>query len=558
MATPLKKLVADADAGFDNIRVPEGFSSDVRRDNDVRNAVERSAYTLSDLFVAAEQDYLKALFGKTKSTPDLDRAVDIIRRRAIESKPVDGDVPPVMDDIASAMMSVGPEFRSTLLNRAEAGGAPVEVFRPLAQGDMESGSLDPRSPEMSSAVRSDLRNLGPTRDKLPLMATPSSHFRKLGKGKDSYKDMEPSDASALDDAKDPNEPGISESEKRKRERVRDYQLRRLAGDQIAQTKKGRTNLPPVTKDTVYDSDTVLTAGTGASGASPGGSPPDPNRRFGGGRSKRTIDSEVESRNQSQQARAMSRMYELTDPERPEVAESSTLDLDAYFPWWRSRFGDVLPPDRVEYPDMMLTPEAVTHMIQGLYNIHDGNFYNRMLPLVRRSWNAAPDTLEAPTPVSEITRSEDAIANLTPQEKSQYFKELRESSRANRKFAKFVEHGNKTYEPGPTFRKTLGAYRSLQGKAMRPGSREMQQFSALRAKLFGDAPAYEMFSNRPRAIPPAPPAPAKQTPAQAPITETQKAGADAIRARIRARKAGGGDQASIYNVPDRSPLRRLIA
>lgn len=127
------------------------------------------------------------------------------------------------------------------------------------------------------------------------------------------------------------------------------------------------------------------------------------RRTGGPNTARTVD----YRNKGQATRALQRLYELTAPETALTEQgapvhlaadnTSTIDMDAMFPWWRMRFADMDDSGKIVYPKQLPSAEFITGLIESRLKVTDPKFYDRVLPLIRRSIEAAPD---APNPFTE--------------------------------------------------------------------------------------------------------------------------------------------------------------
>ena len=121
----------------------------------------------------------------------------------------------------------------------------------------------------------------------------------------------------------------------------------------------------------------------------------------------TADLEVSKRNKSGLERRVELLYRLTE-DTPDVDQETgkvrtdhrgkpiqsqrtpqVIDLDKYFPWWRARIADVRPDGTLHFPKKQKTAEWVTMQMQGWLNVHDPDFFRRMLPLVQRSIAAMP-------------------------------------------------------------------------------------------------------------------------------------------------------------------------
>jgi hypothetical protein len=209
---------------------------------------------------------------------------------------------------------------------------------------------------------------------------------------------------------------------------------------------------------------------------------------------------------------MSLMYELA--QNPQ----SILDLDKHVPSWRARFGQYDQDGNLTYPANAPNAEFLTQYIQGLFNVGDENFYKTMLPLIERSIAAAP-----PTPA------------LTLQEGGRIA-----GGRAAGKQRSAAAYEGEQFVPSPGM------------------AREMQRDGT---QIYGDR-VLDREELGPPALTPIPqaglPAPAEGA---GKISDESKSktmnNIEAARERMR-QKRGNSDTASIYTVPENSPVRFLMA
>lgn len=127
------------------------------------------------------------------------------------------------------------------------------------------------------------------------------------------------------------------------------------------------------------------------------------RATGGPNTARTVD----YRNKGQATRALQRLYELTAPQTALTEQgapvhlaadnTSTIDMDSMFPWWRMRFADMDDSGKIVYPKQLPSAEFITGLIESRLKVTDPKFFDRVLPLIRRSIEAAPDQ---PNPFTE--------------------------------------------------------------------------------------------------------------------------------------------------------------
>jgi hypothetical protein len=153
-----------------------------------------------------------------------------------------------------------------------------------------------------------------------------------------------------------------------------------------------------------DPDTVVTTGTSQR----------PGARWSG-KKPLEIEREVQRRNLGAYEKVIVPLYQKTAPVRKEYqfegvseaeAEASglfsapidneaTVDLDQMFPWWRAPFALVDAEGNYSYPNLMPSGQHITAMIRSLFSIEDPDFMERITPLIERSIAAAPDQPTTP-------------------------------------------------------------------------------------------------------------------------------------------------------------------
>jgi hypothetical protein len=237
----------------------------------------------------------------------------------------------------------------------------------------------------------------------------------------------------------------------------------------------------------------------------------------------TADMEVEYRNQSQAENILQKLYELTAPQTALDGGSSpvnlmadnttTIDMDATFPWWRGRFADMDDSGKLVYPNRIPTPEFITGLVESRLKVTDPGFYDRVLPLIKRSIEAAPDT---PDP---YVKSEGRTAH---------------------------QYSQIPFLPSPSFE-----------KVMRQAVKERTSTEPVYHPTGADI--HMPFSiYGPRAVD----RPTMDVPERNPFT-----GKNAVDPAAEDRKSeyrrllgepGLGDQSSIYKMPSNSPMRLLLA
>lgn len=319
-------------------------------------------------------------------------------------------------------------------------------------------------------------------------------------------------------------------------------------------------VPAPEGDVTGTADRIMTVGTGYNPSSPTAPAVGGERASWKGKRAqgRSIDYELENRNSEMISRKISVLERRTDPNSPVYMK--TIDLDAYFPWWRSRVADIDPDGNYVYPDEYPTAEFITHMIAGMYNVGDPDFVRRTTPLIRASMEAAPEVI--PNPVSRVTFTKEDLAAMTPEARAAARDKMSAYRQDYRRFNTARKQERTLYTPSDTLRETLQRYRQAGATMMQPGSKEFTEFMDARNQLYGDSEPFGFYSGKPMKRPPVagmePAAQPQATPASTYTpTEAEKARAEELRAR-RKKKADSGDQASIYSVPDSSPLYYLMA
>jgi hypothetical protein len=341
----------------------------------VANAAARHLYRFNEALSRYESKKASLLKGKKPKDPEvaeytaqkeLDEMADLVGRFATEAGP-DGSGA-VTADMAAALGSLDKPQLAMILRRA--GNPPL--FQPLLGGDLAEVPMLREGDKAVGAMKVR-REQGKIDKKasvksLPLMARPSSHFQKPGNAQ-AYKDFKPKDHDPMEfDALDP---GVEESTKAEL-------LNRMAGDQIAQAKKRE------------EGGGRLTVGVGRSGNDVW------NRTPGRRDSGKPIDRVVEQRNKGL-FRKVQEVIERAGYDAQGIAKEGAFNIDAIFPRWRARVGEVGADGKMAYPAQIPTAEYVTKMIIGLHGFTEPGLYERWLPVVRRSIDAAsaaPSTKEA--------------------------------------------------------------------------------------------------------------------------------------------------------------------
>jgi hypothetical protein len=523
------------------------------------------------------------------ASKELDEVAELVKRHAVEAKDSD---PTVLLDIAAALTSLEPAQRQMILRRA---GSP-EVFAslenvgadPLPLGATE---LDAAAATAQTRAADKAAGVAESRKAFPAVVQPSQNLQKQGavtkKGKplkasQVYKSHQIEDVSPLEtDTSDRRE--IIETEGAKaaanvplteRERAalqsgvpvqrrlietqgaaaaakvpltstQRAALQRLAGDQIGQVKRIEARqragegldqksynalspeeqaeadrlmkvgayLPPIKGAQADERIARDTLRIGTSQSRPQGKGEDSARQ--GGRSKATIDESVEGKNQSHAESLISTMYKKTDPG---ADANDFINLNEWFPLFRARMGEMDADGTLQYPSEAPNAEWLTGFMQAALNVHDPEWKSRMLPLVERSL--------ANTPASTGTRLMGGGELQT------------QRSKTGRRTAAFYDKTQFVPSPNQQSRMEKG----LRGKG-EP------------VKIYGgkplDRPALEAPSLTPQPIPP------KGKPIDEGKKQEVRDAIEEYREKMR-QKRGNSETASIYTVPETSPLRSLMA
>lgn len=516
--------------------------------------------------------------------------IDHVRTVAVNAKGGDGGDPTILADVASALMSLDQPMREMVLRRA---GNP-EVFEPLRNAELAEPPAAAKAREGEQSIKRMLteeraRGAVDTDDRqldaaskvsaLPAVKRPSSVFalpdsmnsrvsKASGKAEitpssDQYKKFLPRDHSPLnvtaDDAKTTQAGAI----------------RRLAGDSLADIRKIQNN---ILRERGYTDEEIKSLpaskraemfpmqGDAKSHTEPlpSGITPqmltrntDPNYWHPSDRQKNTplnlnvtVDRTLANRNRGTYDKVLEMLYKMTNPEPVRDASTGALvsnradgtpaafaephdtvvDLDRFFPWWRGRFAVGDKDGNLSYPAALPSPEFVTGMIEGMYKVQNPQFFDRMLPLIKRSIDAAPDT---PAPDARPfhggrTAQEYSQMVFLP---SQQFAETMKGGVGSRDMPYSI------YGPRAVERPEVTA------PERHPFQQAMQEFNAQ-----GDAAANELRQRmQGGAAPMAPDA----------SDADQDAAVQELR-RLMGGTPGLGDQSSIYRMQPTSPLRSLIA
>lgn len=346
----------------------------------VANAASRHLARFNDAlsrYEATKQGYLEknatddpakaekvAEVAEYRGQKELDEMAELVRRFATEAGP-DGSGA-VTADMAAALGSLEKPKLAMILRRA--GNPPL--FQPLLGGDLADVPLL-REGDKAVGVMKTAREENKIARKssvasLPMVMRPAANIGNRA-ARDAFK---PKDHDPMEfDAKDP---GLSP-------KTQKYALNRLAGDQVAQAKameKGGGR---------------LTVGAGASGdsdwVSRNSDSPNPDKG-------KPIDQVVERRNKGA-FRKLAETIDRAGYDKEGNATEGTFDLDKYFPRWRARPGEVDESGKLAYPSRLPSAEYVTGMILGLHKFTEPGLYERWLPIVRRSIDAAPDEPSTP-------------------------------------------------------------------------------------------------------------------------------------------------------------------
>jgi hypothetical protein len=337
----------------------------------VANAAARHLYRFNDALSRYESTKASLLKGENPQAPEaaeyvaqkeLDEMAELVRRFATEAGP-DGSGA-VTADMAAALGSLEKPQLAMILRRA--GNPPL--FQPLLGGDLAEVPMLREGDKAIGAMKVR-REQGKIDKKasvesLPMIMRPSANYATPGDA-DAYKSVKPKDHDPMEF--DANDPTIAESTKK-------YALNRLAGDQIAQAKKMETG------------GGRLTIGSGQSGDSPWVSRNSASKNPDKGK---PIDQVVENRNKSA-FRKLAETIDRAGYDKAGNATEGTFNIDAVFPRWRARVGELNKSGKLAYPARMPTAEYVTGMILGMHNFTEPGLFERWLPVVKRSIDAAPD------------------------------------------------------------------------------------------------------------------------------------------------------------------------
>jgi hypothetical protein len=530
-----------------------------------QKSVEGAALELETRFESARtkaEKFLKQIEAQKKGGKAVDVSedqvakpfnalIETVKDYAREAK---GDDPVVVADMAHALMTLPDNWRDMVLRRA---GNP-EVFESLRGGALPEPDADAntsRAADMEAArgrvAKADKKyGAAGTERALPMIKRTSSHFgmpdkvdpetgKVLVKSSKRYKEVAPKGA---------KERKITQDDAQS---TKDRELKRLAGDQMAQIWRiqdkmllqsgypqeaidainqlpwGQQNairkdlfpedvarLPsavgkevaPVNSDVVVDN--RLTIGT------------DPNYWRGKDQASGipTVDRELQRQGRGTTDRILdvlenARSAEpVIDPTTGEL-KSKTVDLDKYFPWWRSRFASSDAQGNLQYPARMPTAEFVTGMIEGLHNVQDPSWFDTMLPIIQRSIDAAPDLPDPNAKAHGSARSAHEWSQMQP-------------FLPSKQFHNAMQQGVGT----PDFPYDIYGDRRI------------------------DIPQVEAPERSPRIQPTQRPQPV-QPDAEIVIPDPDAAEQEFLRRRG---KPGMGDQSSIYMVPQNSPMRLLLA
>ena len=452
--------------------------------------------------------------GKAKGDPlsPLAEHVRLVARNAADS--TDG-TPTVMADVAAALMSVDDSTRDMILRRA---GNP-EVFEPLrnsalpepdAEGAIQRDLAEARASGRVKAEDAAAETAGSV-DTFPMIKRWSSHFAqpdKLNKKGDltestksynRYNETKPKNNNPMDvvgegtRTKMLREAGYSDADikgmsaeqrqiatlktmgydddaiaemspgaRQKADPIsaqssQDIALRYMAGDQLGQLRKIQDAR---LRDMGYDDATIAQmANAPRRGQEPVPGKPykdalspfgegvqiggprtpysldigtDPNYWKPADRKNRTDDRSgattadvVDRRNKGSQDRVLELLYKLTAPETAydsqgaermvsapgAVGGTATIDLDRYFPWWRTRFADMDASGNPSYPARLPSAEFITGLIEANYGVRDPKFFERVLPLIQRSIDSAPDSPNEMVGAFDGARSAADYANM---------------------------------------------------------------------------------------------------------------------------------------------------
>ena len=377
-----------------------------------------------DPSVATQQaDTFRAMFDKAgveSQNPNIgdsayDNLADVIQsyQREYAAEIADNN-PTIIAPMVDALMNLDLQTRQMVLDKA---GDP-EIFRNLRNAELDTSTSDgvsrdsgvQQAKEVADAEAKELP--ADDRRRLPVMYRLSSIFGKPDSKNEKGQIVSGTKGYKKDELKP--DPTLDTPVEDLSQSARMLLLRRLANDQLQQvnaievdpkTKKptGRIATLPSTDPEVPTTRDQLKVGTDRAPEDPGMA--------------------VQNRNRDVQDRILEHMYAATQPRQRtdrqgnvlrgltdavgdsssaerldsvlnvEQATDTTIPLDRYFPWWRSRFAELDADGNLAYPPRMPSAEFITGVIMSQYKIpasQMGEFMSRMVPLVQRSIDAAPD------------------------------------------------------------------------------------------------------------------------------------------------------------------------
>lgn len=404
LPVPYRRLDAHAE-GVEMPTVVDGQPMGRGADEDeVANAAARHLARFEDahkryLAVKERESARGPTVAEYRAQKEFDDMSDLVRRFATEAGP-DGSGA-VTADMATALASLDQPVLAMVLRRA--GNPPL--FQPLLGADLGDVPLLGEGDQLAGKVESRAEARGAADaasvESLPMIMRPSSHFNKPGGESDSYKQFKPKDHDPMkmdttrfikdkktgelrpfDAVADKGREGavVYAGGGTEKQGYSPRTIKRLqnsmAGDQIAQAR------------TMKASGDRLTIGAGESGDAPWNTAP--GRRDSG----QPIDRVVAKRNRGSFVKlqeALERASFAFDKDGAEISAEGTVNLDARFPRWRARVAEMDDAGKLAYPPRLPSAEYVTGMILGLHNFTEPGLFERWLPAVRRSINAAPDT-----------------------------------------------------------------------------------------------------------------------------------------------------------------------
>ena len=237
----------------------------------------------------------------------------------------------------------------------------------------------------------------------------------------------------------------------------------------------------------------------------------------------TADMEIEYRNNSQADNILKKIYQLTAPQTALDGGSApvnlladnttTIDMDAVLPWWRGRFADMDDKGKLYYPNRLPTAEFITGLAESRLGVTDPGFYNRVLPLIQRSIDAAPD-LPDPNVISRGTTA--------------------------------YKYSQTPFLPGQSFEKIMRqavAERNATEPVYRPTAVDIHMPYSIYGPRAVDLPAMDVPERNPFS-------------GKGAVDPKAEEGKEQLRRLLG--QPGLGDQSSIYRMPDNSPMRLLLA